>query len=104
MRQQEQTTRGATQLNDWWQARTALIEAVHEGQEPGDVVGQLLREEVIRDGVAPSHRRHSPQVSHQPVEGCRNCRALRSGIIAVNTDVLSEYFCVLQRSRYLLRQ
>ena len=84
--------------------RTGLIQAVHEGEEPGDVVGQLLREEVVRDGVAPSHRRHPPQVGHQPVEGCRNRRALRSGNIAVNTDVLSECFHSKWRFRYLSLQ
>ena len=43
--------------------RTRLVEAVHEGEEPGHVVGQLLGEEVVRDRVRPPHRGRVLQVA-----------------------------------------
>ena len=63
-------------LGDWVICHLALIKCIHQCQHPCDVEGQLLRKEVVCNGVHPFDVGHMPQVHCQPVKVSCNGAAL----------------------------
>lgn len=65
-----------TNLCDGVIGNLALIQGIHEGQNPGHIEGELLGEEIVSHRVQPLDVGHMQQVLCEPVKVGTYCTAL----------------------------